>query len=94
MLFFGGSFYSLSLALYVRNLRQLYLSILYLFGFCILFQIPGVFHTVAISYDIPSLTVYRTLSFLCYFDATLALLFLLIHAVQWFVSARLDSYPS
>ena len=93
MLFFGGSFYSLSLALYVRNLRQLYLSILYLFGFCSS-KFPAFFHTVAISYDIPSLTVYRTLSFLCYFDATLALLFLLIHAVQWFVSARSDSYPS
>ena len=76
------------------NLRQLHLSGLYFLGFCIMFQIPGVFHTVAISYDLPPMTVYRTLSFLCYFDATVFLVFLLIHAVQWFVSTRLDSYLS
>jgi hypothetical protein len=76
------------------SLRQLHLTGLYLLGFCIMFQIPGVFHTVTISYDLPSVTVYRTLSFLCYFDATVFLGFLLIHGVQWFVSNRLGSYFS
>jgi len=63
---------------------------LYFFGFCIVFQIPRVFHTVAISYDLSPLTVVRTLAFLCYFDATIFLVFLLIHSVQWFASARAD----
>src|SRR5271155_1056056 len=64
------------------NLRQLQLSGLYLLGFCIMFQIPDVFRTVTISYDLPPMAVYRTLSFLCSFDATIFLAFLLIHGVQ------------
>lgn len=71
------------------NLRQFHLAGLYLLGFCIMFQIPGVFHMVANSYDLPPMTVYRTLSFLCYFDATIFFAFLLIHGLQWFVSNRL-----
>jgi Na+/melibiose symporter-like transporter len=73
------------------NLRQSHLFSLYFFGFCIVFQIPGIFHTVAVSYDLPPLTVIRTLAFLCYFDATIFLIFLLIHSAQWFASARVDS---
>ena len=73
------------------NLRQLHLFSLYFFGFCIMFQIPGIFHIVEISYDLPPLTAVRTLAFLCYFDATIFLGFLLIHSVQWFASARVDS---
>ena len=46
------------------NLRQLHLSSLYLLGFCIMFQIPGVFRTITISYDLPPVTVYRTLPLL------------------------------
>ena len=75
----------------LSNLRQLHLLALYLFGFCIMVQIPDIFHTVTLSYDIPSLTVIRTLAFLCYFDATIFLVFALIHSVQWFVSARVNS---
>jgi len=76
------------------NLRQLHLTGLYLLGFCIMLQIPDVFRTVTISYDFPPMTVYRTLSFLCYFDATVFLAFLLVHGVQWFVSNQLGSYLS
>jgi hypothetical protein len=74
------------------NLRQLHLTGLYLFGVCIMFQIPSVFDTLTISSDLPAMSVYRTLSFLCYFDATIFVAFLLIHGVQWFVSARLESW--
>jgi hypothetical protein len=75
------------------NLRQLHLFSLYFFGFCIVVQIPGIFHTVAVSSDLPPLAVIRTLAFMCYFDATIFLIFLLIHSVQWFASASMDSFP-
>jgi hypothetical protein len=72
------------------NLRQLHLFCLYFFGFCIVVQIPDVFHTVTLSSDLPPLTIVRTLSFLFYFDATIFLVFLAIHSFQWFAAARVD----
>ena len=73
------------------SLRQLHIFCLYYFGFCILVQIPDVFHSVTLSSDLPPVTAIRTLSFLSYFDAIIFIIFLLIHSVQWFASTRVDS---
>lgn len=73
------------------NLRQLHLFCLYFFGFCILVQIPGVFHTMSVSYDIPREAIIRTLEFLFEFDASVFLVFLAVHLVQWLASTRVES---
>jgi len=74
------------------NLRQLHVFTLYLFGFCIAMQVPSVFHTIGSSRDYPLQTIIAGLTELFYCDATVFLGFLLIHTVQWIVSARLDSF--
>jgi len=75
-----------------ENLRQLHIFTLYLFGFCIAMQVPSVFHTIDHSKEYPLNATIRGLTFLFYFDAIVFLGFLLLHAVQWIVSARLDSF--
>jgi len=76
------------------NLRQLQVFTLYLFGFCIAMQVPSVFHTIDHSKEYPLNAIIRGLTFLFYFDAVVFLGFLLLHTVQWIVSARLDSFSS
>jgi hypothetical protein len=76
------------------NLRQLHLFTLYLFGFCIAMQVPSVFHTIDNSKEYPFNVIMRGLTFLFYFDAVVFLGFLLLHTVQWIVSARLDSFST
>jgi hypothetical protein len=73
------------------NLRQLHLATLYLLGFCVVVQVPGVFDIAEILTDIPPRAITHTLTFLFYLDATIFLAFLLIHGLQWFVSARVAS---
>jgi hypothetical protein len=76
----------------LANLRQLHLFTLYLFGFCIMFNIPNAFVTLGLSKTWPVAQYIQGLTFLFYFDAPIFLGFLLIHSLQWAVSARLDSF--
>jgi hypothetical protein len=74
------------------NLRQLHLFALYLFGFCIAIQVPSAFHTIDNSIEYPLRAITAGLTFLFYFDALVFLGFLLLHTMQWIVSARLHSF--
>lgn len=78
----------------LRNLRQLHLFALYLFGFTILFSIPAAFQTLDSSKSLPINQYIQNLRFLFYFDAPVFLGFLLLHSIQWLAAARLDSVTS
>ena len=75
----------------LRNLRQLHLFALYLFGFCILFSVPNAFLTADMSKSLPIHLYVENLRFLFSFDAPFFLGFLVLHSLQWFASARVDS---
>jgi hypothetical protein len=74
------------------NLRQLHLFTLYLFGFCITFNIPNAFVTLGLYKTLPVGQYIQSLTFLFYFDAPIFLGFLLLHSLQWAVSVHLDSF--
>ena len=76
----------------LRNLRQLHLFALYLFGFCILFSLPSAFLTADTSKSWPFHLYIENLRFLFSFDASIFLGFLVLHSLQWFASARVDSF--
>lgn len=76
----------------LKNLRQLHLFALYLFGFTILFSIPAAFQTLDSSKSLPVGQYIQNLRFLFYFDAPIFLGFLLLHSLQWFAAARVDSF--
>jgi len=78
----------------VANLRQLHLFTLYLFGFCISIQVPNAFITLGNSNALAVSTIMRQLTFLFYCDATIFLAFLLLHTLQWLVSARVHSFAT
>lgn len=71
-----------------RNLRQLHLLTLYVFGFCIAMQIPSVFYSINDSYELNGV---RGLIFLFRCNATVFFVFALLHIVQWAVSAKLQA---
>jgi hypothetical protein len=56
--------------------------------------LASVFHTIEHSKEYPLNAIIRGLTFLFYFGAVVFLGFLLLHAVQWIVSACLDSSAS
>jgi hypothetical protein len=76
----------------LANLRQLHLFSLYLFGFCIVLNIPGAFATLDSSKALPYLQYIAALRFLLYFDALIFLGFLLLHSLQWVTYARVDQF--
>jgi hypothetical protein len=78
----------------VENLQQLQLFALYVFGFCIVVQIASAFETIENSNTITFSNSIRQLSFSFHYDATLFLVFLLIHSLQWLISARLKANSS
>ena len=78
----------------LSNLRQLHLFAVYLFGFCIVVQIPNAFRVIGDFKAYPFHAVTSELTFLLYCDAIIFLVFMLLHAVQWFVSARVDTLAS
>jgi hypothetical protein len=75
----------------LMNLRQLHLFTLYLFGFCITFNIPGV-RALGASKAFPVGQYIQGLNFLFYCDAPIFLGFLLLHSLQWAASARVDYF--
>lgn len=72
------------------NLGQLHLFTLYLFGVCISMQFPNAFKTLANSNVVPTSAITRQLTFLFYYDATIFLALLILHTLQWLVSARVE----
>lgn len=76
----------------LANLRQLHLFTFYLFGFCIVFNIPNAFVTLGLYKTEPIGLYIRGLTFLFYFDAPIFLGFLLLHSLQWVASVRVDSF--
>ena len=75
----------------LSTLRQLHLLSLYLFGFCIMINIPNAFVTIELTKTPPIGNYIRGVTFLCFVDAAIFLGFLLLHSVQWLVAARVDS---
>jgi len=75
----------------LANLRQLHLFTLYLFGFCILVSVPSAFVSLELSNTWPIRTYILNLRFLFSFDTAIFLGFLLLHSIQWIVSARVNS---
>jgi hypothetical protein len=75
----------------VAHLRQLHLFTLYLFGFCILIQIPNAFISLGNSNTLAVSSIVGQLTFLFKWDATIFMAFLLLHSLQWLVSARIRS---
>lgn len=76
----------------LANLRQLHLFTLYLFGFCIMFNIPNAFVTLELTKTPPVGHYIQGVAFLCLVDAAIFLGFLLLHSVQWLVAARVDYF--
>lgn len=76
----------------LANLRQLHLFGLYLFGFCILLNIPGAFHTINSPKTLPIAQYIEVLKFLFYFDAAIFLGFLLLHSLQWVTFVRVGRF--
>jgi hypothetical protein len=81
-----------TLARRLANLRQLLLFTSYLFGFCIVFNIPNAFVTLGLNDTVPVGRYIRGLTFLLYFDAAIFLGFLILHTLQWMTSARVDYF--
>ena len=75
----------------LANLRQLHLFTLYLFGFCLAVNIPNAFVINGLYKTWPIGGFIHALTFLLSFDAAIFLGFLLLHSLQWVVSARVDS---
>jgi hypothetical protein len=75
----------------VANLRQLHLFTLFLFGFCILIQVPNAFLSLVNSNTLAVSSIVGQLTFLLNCDAAIFIAFLLLHTLQWLVSARIRS---
>jgi hypothetical protein len=63
-----------------------------LFGFCFLIQILQAFIVLGDSNKPPFMIVLRQLDACLAYGADVFLIFLLLHSLQWFVSARLEAF--
>ncbi len=68
------------------SLRQLHLLTLYIFGFCMAMQIPEIFFSASDAYDLHGV---RGLIFVFRCNAIVFFVFVLLHLIQWAVSAKL-----
>jgi hypothetical protein len=71
----------------LANLRQLHLFTLYLLLLCIVVNIPGAFSTNGPS----NRQISMNLGFLFNYYTAIFLVFILLHSVQWLVSARVEA---
>jgi len=76
----------------LSNLRQLHLFTLYLSWFCLAINFPRVFDVLGDFKTIPIVQILQNLVFLFYSYTPICLGFLVLHTVQWIVSARVDSF--
>jgi hypothetical protein len=74
------------------NLRQLHLFTLYLCWFCVAINFPRVFDVLGDYKTIPIVPILRNVVFLFYSYTPICLGFLVLHTVQWIVSARVESF--
>jgi hypothetical protein len=76
----------------VANLRQLHLFTLYLLLLCIVVNLPGAFSTPGDSKSYLFSQIFENLGFLFYYYTPILLVFVLLHSVQWLVSARVEAF--
>jgi hypothetical protein len=76
----------------LANLRQLHLFSLYLLLLCIVVNIPGAFSTLGDSKSFLFSQMFENLGFLFYYYTPIFLMFVLLHSVQWVVSARVEAF--
>ena len=74
------------------NLRQLHLFTLYLCWFSLAINFPRVFDIMGDYKTIPIVQILQNLVFLFYSYTPICLGFLVLHTVQWIVSARVESF--
>jgi hypothetical protein len=76
----------------LANLRQLHLFTLYLLLLCIVVNLPGAFSTLGDSKSYLFRQIFENLGFLFYYYTPIFLVFVLLHSVQWSVSARVEAF--
>lgn len=76
----------------LANLRQLHLFTLYLLWLCIVVNIPSAFTVFGDSKTFPLGQVLENIAFLFYYYAPVFLGFVLLHSLQWLVSARVEAF--
>ena len=74
----------------IANLRQIHLFTFYLFGLCISMQFPNAFTTLDSSKSFHFSAITGQMTLLFYWSSGIFFAFLLLHALQWFVSERLQ----
>jgi hypothetical protein len=76
----------------LANLRQLHLLTLYLFGFCIMANIPNAFVINGLYKTWPIGQFIQGLTFLLSLDVPIFLGFVFLHSLQWVTSVSVDSF--
>jgi len=76
----------------LATLRRLLLFAFLLFGFCFLLQISQAFIVFGDSNKPPIFIILRQLDTCLAYGADVFLILLLLHSLQWFVSARLEAF--
>ncbi len=76
----------------LSNLRQLHLFTFYLCWFCLAINVPRAFDVLGLYKTPPIVPILHNLAFLFYSYTPIYLGFLVLHIVQWVVSARVDSF--
>jgi hypothetical protein len=75
----------------LANLRQLHLFALYLLWFCIVINLPTAFDVMGLYKTYPLGPMLQKLAFFFYYYAPIFLAFVLLHSLQWFISARVEA---
>ena len=76
----------------LANLRQLHLFTLYLLWLCIVTNIPRAFSVLGTYKTFPYRVILEHLGFLFYYYIPIFLMFVLLHSLQWFISARVEAF--
>jgi hypothetical protein len=76
----------------LANLRQLHLFTLYLLLLCIVVNLPGAFNVMGEYNTFPLRQMFENLGFFIYYYTPIFQVFVLLHSVQWLVSARVEAF--
>jgi len=78
----------------LANLRQLHLFTLYLLLLCIVVNLPGAFDVMGDYNAFPLRQMFEKLGFFFYYYTPIFQVFVLLHLLQWLVSARVEALGS